>query len=122
MAELFDDDDENIPPVQLPACLLDTNAICRPDPLQAIPEETPQVPIPRQRIVSKESRLPLAVGVLDEVVRELAEQEPSTIPRSGSISLDYDSDIEGWRLALSVVLDREEGDMVCSELLGVVPN
>ena len=104
--ELQSDDDEVIQPLQLPSCLLETNAIRHPEPL-SIAEAMERLPIPAV-CVQEESSPNLA----EIVCRVLANDSHGII--GGHLSVD--SSQQGYRIGIEARVSLEVGDEILGSL------
>ena len=106
MEELQSNNDEVVQPQCLPSCLLETNAIRRPEPL-SIAEAMERLPIPAVRVRGESS------PTLAEIVcRVLANNSHGII--GGHLSVD--SSQQGYRINIEVRVSSEVGD----EILGLL--
>ena len=104
--ELRSDDDEVVQPQRLPSCLLETNAIRRPEPL-SIAEAMERLPIPAVRV--REGSSP---NLAEIVCRVLANDSHGII--GGHMSVD--SSQLGYRIGIEVRVTSEVGDEILGSL------
>ena len=102
--ELRSDDDEVVQPLRLPSCLLETNAIRRPEPL-SIAEAMERLPILAVRVRGESSP-----SLAEIVCRVLANDSHGII--GGHLSVD--SSQLGYRIGIEVRVSSE----VVNEILG----
>ena len=104
--ELRSDLDEIVQPLRLPTCLLETNAIRRPEPL-SIAEAMERLPIPAVRV--REGSSP---SLAEIVCRVLANDSRGII--GGHLSVD--SSQQGYRIGIEVRVSSEVGDEILGSL------
>ena len=104
--ELRSDDDEVVQPLRLPTCLLETNAIRRPEP-PSIAEVLERLPVPAVRVQGESS------PTLAEIVcRVLANDSHGII--GGHLSVD--SSQLGYRIGIEARVSSEVGDEILGSL------
>ena len=104
--ELRSDDDEVVQPLRLPSCLLETNAIWRPEPL-SIAEAMERLPIPAVRVRGESSP-----SLAEIVCRVLANDSHGII--GGHLSVN--SLQQGYQIGIEVRVSSEVGDEILSSL------
>ena len=106
MEELRSDDDEVVQPHQLPSCLLEMNAIRRPEPLSIV-EAMERLPIPAVR-VRGESSPNLAEIVCCVLVND----------SHGIIGghLTVNSSLQGYRIGIEARVSSEVSDKILGSL------
>ena len=104
--ELQSDLDEIVQPQRLPSCLLETNAIRRPEPL-SIAEAMERLPIPTVRV--REGSSP---NLAEIVCRVLANDSHGII--GGHLSVD--SSVQGYQIGIEVRVSSEVGDEILGSL------
>ena len=103
---LRSDDNEVVQPQRLPSCLLETNAIRRPEPLP-IAEAMERLPIPAVRVRGGSSP-----NLTEIVCRVLANDSRGII--GGHLSVD--SSQLGYRIGIEVRVSSEVGDEILGSL------
>ena len=103
---LRSDDDEIVQPLRLPSCLLETNAIRRPEPL-SIAEAMERLPIPAVRV--REGSSP---NLAEIICRVLANDSHGII--GGHLTVD--SSQSGYRIGIEVRVSSEVGDEILGSL------
>ena len=106
MEELRSDDNEIVQPLQLPSCLLETNAIRRPDPL-SIAEAMERLPLPAVRVRGESSP-----SLAEIVCRVLANDSHGII--GGHLTVD--SSQLGYRIGIEVRVSSEVGNEILGSL------
>ena len=106
MEELRSDDDEVVQPQRLPSCLLETNAIRRPEPLSIV-EAMERLPIPAVRV--REGSSP---NLAEIVCHVLANDSHGII--GGHLSVD--SSQLGYRIGIEARVSSEVGDEILGSL------
>ena len=104
--ELRSDLNEIVQPLRLPSCLLETNAIRRPEPL-SIAEAMERLPIPAVRV--REGSSP---SLAEIVCRVLANDSRGII--GGHLSVD--SSQLGYRIGIEVRVSSEVGNEILGSL------
>ena len=104
--ELRSNDDEVVQPLRLPSCLLETNAIRRPEPL-SIAEAMERLPIPAVCVRGGSSP-----SLAEIVCRVLANNSHGII--GGHLSVD--SSQQGYRIRIEARVSLEVGDEILGSL------
>ena len=106
MEGLRSDDNKVVQPQRLPSCLLETNAIQRPEP-PSIAEAMERLPIPAVRVWGGSSP-----NLVEIVCRVLANNSHGII--GGHLSVD--SSLQGYRIGIEVRVSSEVGDEILGSL------
>ena len=106
MADLVSEDDKVVQPLQLPSCLLEMNAIHRPESL-SIAEAMERLPI--SAVHAQEGSSPS----LTEIVCHVLVNNSHGIIRG---HLSVDSLLQGYQISIEVQVSSEVGDEILSSL------